>query len=99
MARKSRTLPVDALRQAAECLRVLAHAHRLQILQLLLDDSYTVGELAERCEIASAVCSEHLRMMERCGFLSSRREGRHTYYSVSEPHVADILKCVESRFG
>lgn len=99
MAKKRRPLSDDAYRQAAECLRVIAHPHRLQILQLLLSDSFTVGELAEKCGIASSVCSEHLRTMQRCGFLMSERKGREMYYRVSEPHIEQILQCVESRFA
>ena len=56
------------LEQAAECLRVLAHPHRLRMIQMLLRGQYTVGELAEACELPSAMASEHLRLMQRCGF-------------------------------
>ena len=88
-----------ALQQAADCLRTLAHPHRLRMVQLLLHGDYTVGELAEECEIASHVASEHLRLMKHCGLLSSEREGRKTYYAVAESHLADIMHCIESRFG
>ena len=37
--------------------------------------------------------------MERCGFLKHQRDGRFIYYTVAEPHLQDILKCVEKRFG
>ncbi len=91
---------LDSLSQAAECLRVLAHPHRLRMVQMLLKgDDYTVGELAESCGIASNMASEHLRTMQRCGFLASRKEGQKRFYQVVEPHLANILQCVESRFG
>lgn len=93
---------LEALRQAAECLRILAHPHRLRMVQMLLHserDEYTVGELAESCQIAPHMASEHLRTMQRCGFLDSRKEGQRRYYHVIEPHLANIMKCVESRFG
>jgi DNA-binding transcriptional ArsR family regulator len=90
---------LEAMSQAAECLRTLAHPHRLRMVQMLLGGTYTVGELAEACEIPSHMASEHLRLMQRCGFLSSRSEGRRRYYEVAEPHLADLLKCVEGRFG
>ena len=89
---------LDALEQAAECLKVLAHAHRLRMIQMLLQGRYTVGELAEACGIPSHLASEHLRLMQRCGFLSSEKEGRKAYYEVTEPHLVDIMKCVRSRF-
>jgi len=99
MAGKLRLTDLDALRQAAECLRALAHPHRLRMVQMLLQGEYTVGELAEACELPSAMASEHLRLMQRCGFLNSDKDGRRVYYRVAEPHLKNILKCIEDRFG
>ena len=97
---KSRQLTsLDALKQAAECLKTLAHPHRLRIVQMLLRDRYTVGQLADACDIHSHMASEHLRLMQRCGFLLSEKEGRQVYYRVAEPHLASILRCIEDRFG
>ncbi|MEY3175737.1 MAG: HTH-type transcriptional repressor SmtB [Planctomycetota bacterium] len=90
---------LTALEQAAECLRTLAHPHRLRMVQMLLQGQFTVGQLANACEIPSAMASEHLRLMQRCGFLDSQRSGRQVFYQVSEPHLKNILACIESRFG
>lgn len=96
---KLRLTELDALGEAAECLRTLAHPHRLRMVQMLLQGDYTVGELAEACELPSAMASEHLRLMQRCGFLTSEKSGRKVFYRVAEPHLKGILKCIESRFG
>lgn len=98
-AKRVRLTPIDQLEQAAECLKTLAHPHRLRIVQMLLQGRYTVGELAEACEIPSHMASEHLRLMQRCGFLTSEKEGRKAFYQVSEQHLASIIGCIESRFG
>jgi len=99
MATKSLKLTdLEALGQAAECLRILAHPHRLRIVQMLLQGDFIVGELAEACELPTAMTSEHLRLMQRCGFLTSEKDGRHVYYRVAEPHLKNILKCIEDRF-
>lgn len=90
---------LDGLQAAAECLRVLAHPHRLRVIQMLLVSKYTVGELAAACEITSPMMSEHLRLMQRCGFLNSERDGRRVYYTVADPGLKPIVKCVERRFG
>lgn len=92
-------IELSALEQAAECLKALAHPHRLRIVQMLLRDRYSVGELADACEIPSNMASEHLRLMQRCGFLNSVRDGRFIYYEIAEPHLARIMACIEDRFG
>ncbi len=99
MAAKLRLTELDALSDAAECLRALAHPHRLRMVQMLLQGEYSVGELAEACKLSTAMASEHLRLMQRCGFLTSERDGRKVFYRVTEPHLKSILKCVEDRFG
>ena len=78
MATKSKLKLTDleALAEAAECLRTLAHPHRLRMVQMLLQGRFTVGELAEACGIASHMASEHLRLMQRCGLLTAEKDGR-----------------------
>lgn len=98
MSTTYRLTDLDALAQAAECLRVLAHPHRLRMIQMLLQGDHTVTELAQACELPTAMASEHLRLMQRCGFLSSEKDGRRVYYRVAEPHLKQILKCIEDRF-
>lgn len=99
MKTRLRLTSLEMLSQAAECLRTLAHPHRLRMVQMLLQGRYTVGELAEACGIPSPMASEHLRLMQRCGFLSAEKTGRCVYYSIAEPHLGSILSCIESRFG
>ncbi len=103
MTTKVKTLPkltpLEAMAQAAECLKILAHPHRLRMVQMLLQGRYTVGELADSCGIPSHMASEHLRLMQRCGFLVNEKEGRNAYYQIIETHLASIMTCIEARFG
>jgi DNA-binding transcriptional ArsR family regulator len=89
---------VDDFADAAECLKVLAHPVRLRMVQLLLHGRFTVGELATDCSIQDNVGSDHLRLLQRCGFLTSEREGRKVYYQVAEPHLKQLMACIEGRF-
>lgn len=97
--KRMRLTNLEALGQAAECLRTLAHPHRLRMVQMLLQGDYTVGELATACDLPSHMASEHLRLMQRCGLLTSEKDGRRRYYRVGEPHLEAIMQCIETRFG
>jgi DNA-binding transcriptional ArsR family regulator len=90
---------LDSLAEAAECLRTLAHPHRLRIVELLLESQYTVGELAEACDIPSNIASGHLRLMQRSGMLAPEREGRSVYYRIADPCLKKIMHCIRNRFG
>ena len=92
-------LTPEAWAEAAECLRVLAHPTRLKMVQMLLRGRFSVGDIAEECGIASNLASEHLRLMQRVGFLTSQKEARSVYYVVIEPQLANIMQCIEKRFS
>ena len=96
---RTKLTSLEALSQAAECLKTLAHPHRLRMVQMLLQGRYTVGELAEACGIPSHMASEHLRLMQRCGLLTNEKDGRKAYYQIVETHLSDIITCIETRFG
>ncbi|RLS72395.1 MAG: ArsR family transcriptional regulator [Planctomycetota bacterium] len=49
---------LDALAKAAECLRTIAHPHRLRILKILTQSEHSVGVLAEACELPSGMLSQ-----------------------------------------
>jgi DNA-binding transcriptional ArsR family regulator len=92
-------LELDRLSLAAECLKALAHPHRLRMVEMLLRDRFTVGDLADACGIPSNIASGHLRLMQRCGFLAPQREGRHVYYRITEPCLEGLMSCIRKRFA
>lgn len=91
-------LPLDYLKQAAECLKCVAHPQRLRIIEILLSGEYTVDTIARLCALTQPATSGHLRLMEGKGLLKSERRGRTVYYSVCEPQLAGIINCIKKRF-
>jgi len=92
-------IPLEMMEFAAECLRTLAHPHRLRIIEILLDHEESVGELAQACNLPSHMVSDHLRILKDRGFLDNQRQGRKVFYRIAEPALADIMNCVKKRFG
>jgi DNA-binding transcriptional ArsR family regulator len=92
-------LSPEALASAAHCLRTLAHPARIRIVELLLADQLTVGELAGLCNLTPAVASTHLGLMKDRGLLLAERRGREVFYSVNERAVSGIIDCLRARFG
>jgi ArsR family transcriptional regulator, zinc-responsive transcriptional repressor len=89
---------LDVLAEAAECLKTLAHPHRLRMVQMLLHSRYTVGQLAEACAIPSHMASGHLRLLQHCGLLDQERAGREVFYRIAQPCLRDIIACIRARF-
>ncbi len=97
--KRPKMMEFEALELAAECLKTLAHPHRLRICEMLLQGEFTVGELAEACAIKSHVASEHLRLMKDRGLLDFERRGRRIYYRIIEPGLTSLMACVDDRFA
>ena len=96
MSTKTRAagIPMETLERCAAAFRVLAHPHRLKIVELLADHDLTVGELAERLGLPQAACSQHLNLMRAHGLLAARRDGKTVYYEVANPSALKIIDCI-----
>lgn len=89
----------DALKEATKCLKSVAHPVRLRILELLMEGEYTVGELADLCEVEQATASDHLGRLRDRGILTQDRRGRRVFYRVAAPAVGGIVDCMRRNFG
>lgn len=87
-------MDMASLEAAAGVLRVLAHPHRLRIVELLLEDRLPVGELARLLELAPNAVSQHLNQMKAHGILSAQRDGREVHYQVVSPHAKTLINCI-----
>ena len=85
----------EAMGQAADMLRTLAHPVRLRIVDVL----NTAGELPV-CDItaylgiAQAATSQHLNQMRRVGLLKTERRGKAVWYSIADARPITLLNCI-----
>jgi ArsR family transcriptional regulator len=61
-------------------LRALSDPTRLRIVALLGKDELSVNELQEITRMGQSRISTHLGLLQDCGLLESRREGKRTFY-------------------
>ena len=83
---------------ASEILKAVAHPVRLGIIQALENGEKNVSEIQRIVNQPQAVTSQHLNVLRVRGLLKSRREGNMVYYSIAEPFVLRILKCMRECF-
>jgi DNA-binding transcriptional ArsR family regulator len=88
-------LKVKVLERAAETLKMLAHPQRLRIIEILeREQEVPVYALIEETGFPQAVVSQHLNQMRRIGLLTSRRQGKEMWYSITDPRALSILNCI-----
>lgn len=92
--RRAKRIPTKTLEEAAPVLRVLAHPHRLRIVEVLLQEPVSVTELAAKVKLAPAAVSQHLSQMRANGILASRREGKRVYYEVINRNAVNLIACI-----
>lgn len=93
---KFRDLSVEQLAKIADVLKTIAHPVRLDIIKLLeRSDKLCVNDIVEHTKIEQSLLSHHLTKMKDRGILSSKREGKHIYYSISMANIPSIFDCME----
>ncbi len=66
---------------------------RANILSALMDGrALTATELAREAGVTAQTASSHLSKLEKGGLLLPVKQGRHRYYRLSGPDVADVLE-------
>ena len=89
------TLQPDQLESAATMLKAIAHPMRIAILSYLEDgQKLTVTEIHEKLNIEQSTTSHHLGIMKDKGVLSSKREGKNTYYFLKHEQLSNIVECI-----
>ena len=59
---------------------------------LMTGRALTASELAQEAGITPQTASSHLAKLEAGGLIEPEKQGRHRYYRLSDPDVADVLE-------
>jgi DNA-binding transcriptional ArsR family regulator len=65
---------------------------RLQLLLLLLEREYNVGELVLLTGASQGRVSIHMQCLRHCGFVTSERRGKYVYYHVHDDRVRKLVQ-------
>ncbi|MFI6931843.1 ArsR/SmtB family transcription factor [Streptomyces sp. NPDC050287] len=76
----------------AEFFKTLGHPARIRVLELLSEREHAVAEMLPEVGIEPAHLSQQLAVLRRANLVVSRKEGSAVYYSLTSPHVAELLK-------
>ena len=80
------------LAAAAGTFAMLASPSRLHLVSLMSSGRFDVGELAARVGLSLPTTSQHLSKLRLAGIVSAHREGRHSFYTVDDPHVLSLVE-------
>jgi ArsR family transcriptional regulator len=86
----------DSAKLAADLLKAVAHPLRLRIVAVLASGDEHVGALAERLGVTQPIVSQQLRILRMRGLVDFTRENGFAVYRLAEPHLRDLVQCMES---
>lgn len=89
---------VAQARKASELLKALSHETRLLILCILSEGEKSVSELEEILDMPQAAVSQQLARLRFDRLVSTRRDGRLIFYSVSDDEVSSIVETLYGLF-
>ncbi|MEY4669417.1 MAG: hypothetical protein RL518_2116 [Pseudomonadota bacterium] len=77
--------------QLADILAVIAHPHRIRIIEELGRRELDVHTLAEKLNLRQSTLSQHLAQLRAKGIAVAERDGRSVKYHLSSPWLAGWL--------
>lgn len=90
-------LTTENLEKASSMLKAIAHPVRISIVGCLENgEKKTVTEIHKLLGIEQSTASHHLVILRDRGVLSSKREGKNTWYYLKHENLRTILSCVSS---
>ena len=90
-------------KELAELFKVVAHPDRIRLIEELRSGEKDVNTLVEILGLPGPRVSQHLSLLRAHRFVEERRDGRHHYYHLTQPEMAEWiiegLDFIEGRMG
>lgn len=84
----------ELLDSLTEVFKVFGDNTRIKILWNLFDDEICVADIAEKTGMSQSAISHQLKTLKQARLIKARRDGKNTFYSLSDEHVKRIIEQV-----
>ncbi len=74
-----------------QAFKALSSTPRRRMLNHLAGGPMTVGEIAEKFDMAMPSISKHLSVLYQAGLVHQQKRGQHIIYSIAADHLANSL--------
>lgn len=84
----------------AQVFKAFCDVNRLQILEILRSGEKCACKLLEELRIGQSTLSHHMKILCDSGIVNGRKEGKWTYYSISESgsrHACELLEILTAK--
>lgn len=81
----------DLCNEIARMGRGIGNENRYRILGVLMKGSRTVGEIAEKVDMAQPAVSQHLKVLKESDLVLDERRGQEVLYSINVEYMTNLL--------
>ena len=85
---------IEKFEKAAEIFKGFANPVRVRIIDALTDGSLRVFELADKLGCTQPIISQQLKILKSAGIVRRIRVDQTYLYELSDPHYADMIRCM-----
>jgi DNA-binding transcriptional ArsR family regulator len=100
--KSNHVIEVQRMAQSAEVatrfLKVLANPDRLMLMCRLSEGECNVGQLEEDLDIHQPTLSQQLGVLREEGLVSTRRDGKHIFYTLASPESLAVMHVLQQQF-
>ncbi len=79
-------------RRMTKVFKALSDKTRQDILQLLEDQAYTVGEIVAKFDLSQPTISRHLSVLKEADLVIDQRRGQNVIYRLNDPALASSMR-------
>ena len=84
----------ELLDNLANVFKVFSDNTRIKIVWNLFDRELCVAEISQKTEMSQSAISHQLKILKDANLIKARRDGKNTFYSLSDEHVKRIIEQV-----
>ena len=82
----------DTIIDVSELFKIFGDSTRIKIINVLIGDELSVGEITNMIGISQSAVSHQLRILKSAKLVKYRKEGNVIYYSLDDEHVKKIFE-------
>lgn len=79
-------------RRMTKVFKALSDTTRQEILQLLEDQAYTVGEIVAKFDLSQPTISRHLSVLKEADLVIDQRRGQNVIYRLNDNALASSMR-------
>ena len=84
---------IKIINELSEFFKVFSDTTRLRILEVLLENETSVGDISNKIKVSASAVSHQLSYLRRTNLVKTRKEGQVIYYSIADNHIKIIIEC------